>query len=62
MEHVETQEEWENRMSLKILDFVQKELYFDLRFLSGAFRMLTPVAEKKYWNLCNRWRKSLFSV
>ena len=46
MEYVETQEEWENRMSLKILDFVQKELYFDLRFLSGAFRMLTPVAEK----------------
>ena len=51
MEHVETQEEWENRMSFKVLDFVKKELYFDLRFLEMAFRMLTPVPQKNIGTL-----------
>ena len=51
MGHVETQEEWENRMSFKVLDFVKKELYFDLRFLEMAFRMLTPVPQKNIGTL-----------
>lgn len=45
MAHVQTQGEWEEEMSRKILDFVQNEIYMDLRFLDIALSSLTPKAD-----------------
>lgn len=42
MSHIQTQEEWEERISFKIIDFIRNELYLDLRFLGMAFSSLKP--------------------
>lgn len=44
--HVQTQTEWEEEMSLKILNFVRNEIYLDLRFLDVALSALLPKAEE----------------
>lgn len=44
MAHIQTQEEWEEEMSLKILDFVRNEVYVELRFLGIALSALVPKA------------------
>ncbi len=44
--HIQTQEEWEVEMSLKILDFVRNEIYLDLRYLNVALSALTPKSDK----------------
>lgn len=36
MAHIQTQSEWEEEMSKKILDFVRNEIYLELRFLGTA--------------------------
>ena len=41
MAHIQTQAEWEEEMSKKILTFVWQELYFDLRFLEPALSAFT---------------------
>lgn len=46
MAHIETQSEWEERMSLKVLDFVKNEIYLDLRFLQTALTALHPKQEE----------------
>lgn len=38
--HIQTQEEWEVEMSLKVLDYVRHEIYLDLRFLNTALSAL----------------------
>lgn len=40
--HPQTQSEWEEEMSEKILSFLQNEIYLDLRFLKPALSALTP--------------------
>ncbi len=45
MAHIQTQTEWEEEMSVKILDFVRNELYLELRFLDTALSALVPKAE-----------------
>lgn len=45
MAHLQTQTEWEEEMSVKILDFVRNELYLELRFLDVALSALVPKAE-----------------
>lgn len=47
MPHIETQEEWEEQISLKILDFIRNELYLDLRFLGMAFSSLKPEKDRR---------------
>lgn len=42
MPHIQTQTEWEEEMSLKILRFIRNEIYLDLRFLDVALAALTP--------------------
>ena len=42
MEKLQTQTEWEEEMSLKILSFVRNEIYLDLRFLDLALSALWP--------------------
>lgn len=42
MQHVQTQEEWEAEMAVKILDYVRSELYLDLRYLNIALSALEP--------------------
>ncbi len=44
--HIQTQEEWEVEMSLKILDYVRNEIYLDLRYLNAALSALTPKDDK----------------
>ena len=46
--HVQTQGEWEEEMSGKILSFLQNELYLDLRFLKPALSALIPKADRKF--------------
>ena len=45
MSHIQTQIEWEEEMSLKILTFIRNEIYMDLRFLDIALSALTPKAD-----------------
>lgn len=45
--HVQTQSEWEEEMSVKILDYVRDALYLELRFLQAALRELEPVADER---------------
>lgn len=40
--HPQTQSEWEEEMSEKILSFLQNEIYLELRFLKPALSALTP--------------------
>lgn len=46
MAHIETQSEWEARMSEKILGFVRNEVCLDLRFLQVALSALIPKPEE----------------
>lgn len=43
--HPQTQSEWEEEMSEKILSFLQNEIYLDLRFLKPALSALMPKAD-----------------
>lgn len=45
MAHIQTQTEWEEEMSLKILAFIRNEIYMDLRFLDVALSALVPKAD-----------------
>jgi len=45
MPHIQTQREWEEEMSLKVLSFVRNEIYMDLRFLDIALSALVPKAD-----------------
>ncbi|MBO5371269.1 MAG: metallopeptidase [Lachnospiraceae bacterium] len=40
MPHIQSQTEWEEEMSIKILHFVQNEIYLDLRFMQQALSAL----------------------
>lgn len=44
--HIQTQEEWEIEMSIKILDFVRNEIYLELRFLDIALSALAPKSNR----------------
>ena len=46
MQHIQTQEEWEVEMSLKIIEYIKNEIYLDLRFMSAALSVLTPKSDK----------------
>lgn len=43
--HIQTQTEWEEEMSIKILGYVRDELYMDFRYLRIALSALVPKAE-----------------
>lgn len=45
MKHIQTQTEWEEEMSGKILSFVRNEIYLDFRYLDRALSVLKPVAD-----------------
>ena len=45
MQHIQTQTEWEEEMSVKILDYVRNELYLDLRYLNAALSALERKAD-----------------
>ncbi len=45
--HIQTQTEWEEEMSIKILGYVRDELYMDLRYLGIALSALVPKAEEE---------------
>ena len=38
----QTQTEWENEMSVKVIDLIRSELYLDLRYLGVALSALVP--------------------
>ena len=44
---IQTQAEWEEEMSVKIIFFLQQELYLDLRFLKLALSALQPKADDR---------------
>lgn len=44
--HIQTQEEWEAEMSVKILEYVRDALYLDLRFLGTALSALEPLPDR----------------
>lgn len=41
----QTQTEWENEMSVKVIDLIRSELYLDLRYLGVALSALVPKAD-----------------
>jgi predicted metal-dependent peptidase len=45
MAHLQTQTEWEEEMSCKILSFLRDELYMELRFMDIALSALQPKAD-----------------
>lgn len=48
---VQTQTEWEEEMSYKILRFVRDEIYMELRFLGVALSVLVPKPDKRITTL-----------
>lgn len=62
MEHRQTQGEWEEEMSLKILDFVRNEVYMDLRFLGVALSALVPRANGQIHALATDGKILYFST
>ena len=45
-QHIQTQEEWEVEMTLKVLDYIRHEIYLDLRFLNVALSALNPKSDR----------------
>lgn len=45
MKHIQTQTEWEEEMSRKVLDYIRNEIYLDLRFLNIALLALIPKSD-----------------
>ncbi len=45
--HIQTQTEWEEEMSLKILGYIRDELYMDFRYLRMALSALQPTADER---------------
>ena len=41
----QTQTEWENEMSVKVIDLIRSELYLDLRYLGVVLSALVPKAD-----------------
>lgn len=41
MQHIQTQQEWEEEKSIKILNLIRNELYLELRFMEQALHTLT---------------------
>lgn len=46
MPYVQSQEEWEVEMSHKIIDYIKKELYMELRFMAPSLNRLLPKEKK----------------
>ena len=46
MANVQTQTEWENEMSVKILNFGRNEIYLELRFLGVALSAMPYEAKE----------------
>lgn len=61
MQHVQTQEEWEVEMSVKVLEFIRSELYLDLRFLNVALSELIPQYDKQLKTCATDGDKLFFS-
>lgn len=59
--HIQTQTEWEEEMSLKVLNYVKDALYLDLRFLSTALSALTPSADGQVTTLATDGVRLSFS-
>ena len=47
---------------VKDFGFCAKRIVFRSAFFKRSISDAYAGGRKKYWNLCNRWRKSLFSV
>lgn len=62
MQHVQTQEEWEVEMSIKVLEFIRSELYLDVRFLNAALSALTPQYDKQLRTCATDGEKLFFSA
>lgn len=60
--HIQTQTEWEEEMSHKILRFVHDELYVELRFMGIALSALLPKADKRITTLATDGSTLFFST
>lgn len=45
--HIQTQTEWENDVSIDIINYIKSELYLDFPFFSIALGALTPVPDER---------------
>lgn len=59
---MQTQTEWEEEMSHRILRFVHDELYIELRFLGIALSALQPKEEKRITTLATDGQSMFFST
>lgn len=60
-QHVQTQTEWENEMSVKVLDYVKDALYLELRYLSVALSALKPEGQQELTTLATDGEMLYFS-
>ena len=60
-QHVQTQTEWENEMSVKVLDYVKDALYLELRYLSVALSALKPEGQQELITLATDGEMLYFS-
>ncbi|MDD7403138.1 MAG: VWA-like domain-containing protein [bacterium] len=61
-QHIQTQTEWEEEMSCKILQFVHDELYIDFRFLEITLSALEPKWDKRMTTLATDGSMLFFSA
>ena len=45
--HIQTQSEWENEMSVKIINYIKSEIYLDLPYLNLALQALIPAPKEE---------------
>ena len=60
MSFSQTQTEWEQEMSEKILDFTRSELYLELRFMKLALSELKPKADSRVSTLATDGEKMFY--
>lgn len=49
--HVQTDSEWQEEMSQKIIDEIQCELYLDMPFMKLAFSALSPKVNEQLYSM-----------
>lgn len=60
-QHIQTESEWQEQMSIKILKQVQYELYIDMPFMKIALSQLMPKADERLVSMATDGKNILYS-
>ena len=53
MAHIQTESEWQEEMSAKIVEFVRHELYMELRYLKTGIIAVTVKVRSRSAGICD---------